>query len=72
MQLPSAARDRLMLFSSVNCTPVTPDFFTRSEPARSTRNKQPQRMCASPAPVDMPSLERFSKVMMNTAWLRLE
>eukprot|EP00958_Prasinococcus_capsulatus_P026755 scaffold4990_cov387-Prasinococcus_capsulatus_cf.AAC.37 len=36
-QFPSTLRDVLMLWASLRVLPVAPDFFTLSDPARSTR-----------------------------------
>mmetsp|Transcript_3724 Transcript_3724/g.13736 ORF Transcript_3724/g.13736 Transcript_3724/m.13736 type:complete len:205 (-) Transcript_3724:300-914(-) len=74
MQLPSEASDRLMAFSSLRRRPDTPDFFARSLPARSTRNRVPVTICASasPAPSAATSRARRSTLTKRTAWLRLE
>ena len=52
MTLPSASSEPLMLAASLSPLPVTPDFFTRSEPARSTTLSLPSvawNFCAPPA-----------------------
>mmetsp|Transcript_8339 Transcript_8339/g.18218 ORF Transcript_8339/g.18218 Transcript_8339/m.18218 type:complete len:283 (+) Transcript_8339:28-876(+) len=64
---PSAERDLLMCCASRSRSPMTPDFSTRSEPARSTKERRPSSSRAWPSTSQLPSKESW-----NIMWDLLE